>query len=173
VRSQLNARSLADAATMTAPLPYPSIAFAALESFDLVWRWTSPTHAVFPPEVMALIRPFTTTAARTINSEALTRVPLPLATGDESIACGEIVPVEEISTWLTPLSIQSSAWTVLSWNKELAVLVPWSVFADRWSDFCYPASDDVLIWQPGREWTLVYEHQEWFQYFRHRAARVV
>jgi hypothetical protein len=158
---------------MIAPLPYPATAFAPLETFDLLWRWTSPTHAVFPTDVMALIRPFTLTAARTLNSEALTRVSVPLATSDESIACGETIRVEEISTWLTPLSDRSSAWTVLSWNSELAVLVPWSVFTDRWSDFCYPGSDDLFIWQPGHAWTLAYEHDEWFQYFRHLAARVV
>ena len=157
---------------MTAPLPYPDSAFAALETFGLLWRWTSPTHAVFPPEVMASIRPFTSTAARTLSAEALTRVALPLVTGDASVACGESVPEQAISRWLMPLCIRSSAWTALSWNTELAVLIPWSVFTERWSDFCYPASDDVIIWQPGHEWTLVYEHDEWFQYFQHLAARV-
>lgn len=156
---------------MTAPLPYPDTSFAPLENFGLLWRWNSATHAVFPPDVMAVIRPFTSSASRMLMAEALTRVSLPITTGDASIACGEKVPEEEISTWLSQLGAESSAWTVLSWNDDLAVLVPWSVFASRWSDFCYPASDDVLIWQPARAWTLVYEHEEWFVYFRHLAAR--
>jgi hypothetical protein len=158
---------------MHASLPYPATAFAPLESFGLLWRWTSPTHAMFPPEVMALIHPFTAGAALALCAEALARVPSPYAPSDASIACGDAIPEEEVATWLTNVSARSSAWTVLSWNRELAVLVPWDVFAQRWSDFCYPSSDDVHIWQPGRDWTLAYEHHESFQYFRHRAARIV
>jgi hypothetical protein len=158
---------------MNANLPYPATAFAALEGFTLLWRWTSPTHAVFPPEVKVLIHPFTSSAASTLSAEALARVPSPYSASDASKACGETVPAEEVTSWLMNLSARSSAWTVLSWSSELAALVPWDVFATRWSDFCYPSSDNVHIWQPGHDWTLAYEHHESFQYFRHRAARVV
>jgi hypothetical protein len=173
VRSQLNAKTLGDTASMTESLPYPDHAFAPLESFRLIWRWKSPRHAVFPPEILALVRPFTSSAALTLNAEALARVPSLNFPGDASFACGENVPEADVSMWLRKLSVRASAWTVLSWDRELALLVPWDVFADRWSDFCYPASDDVHLWQPGADWTLSYQHSESFQYFRHRAARVV
>ena len=130
-------------------------------------------HAVFPPTVLAQIHAFTHRAARTLNAEALARVPSPNAPGDASIACGDAIPDEEVAEWLSTLSARSSAWTVLNWSQEVAVLVPWAVFAEHWSDFCYPSSDDVHIWQPGHDWTLLYEHHESFQYFRHRAARAV
>lgn len=158
---------------MKASLPYPANAFAPIESFALLWRWTSPTHAVFPPEVMALIHPFTPSAALTLSAEALARVPSPYASSNNSLACEESVPEAEVAAWLAALSAPASAWTVLSWGREVAALVPWAIFTERWSDFCYPSSDDVHIWQPGHDWTLLYEHHESFQYFRHRGARAV
>jgi hypothetical protein len=158
---------------MKASLLYPDAAFEPLERFGLVWRWTSAGHAVFPPEVLAQIRPFTSTASRTLSAEALARVPSPVAPSDASFACDQSVPVEEVTKWLMDLSAGSSAWTVLSWSRELAALIPWTVFASRWSDFCYPSSDDVHIWQPGHDWTLAYQHLEVFRYYQHRAPRVV
>jgi hypothetical protein len=158
---------------MIANLPYPDAAFEPLERFGLLWRWTSPGHAVFPSEVLSQIHPFTSTASRTLNSEALARVPSPAAPSDDSFTCDESVPEDEVAKWLMELSARSSAWTVLSWSRELAALIPWTVFASRWSDFCYPSSDDVHIWQPGHDWTLAYQHHESFRYYRHRAPRVV
>ncbi|MFN0313556.1 MAG: hypothetical protein ACKVQA_00765 [Burkholderiales bacterium] len=52
----------------------------------------------------------------------------------------------------------------VSWERNPAVETKWSVFAQYWSDFCYPASDDVLAWRDSRAWVLLYHHEEFFQF---------
>ena len=46
--------------------------FTALADFPLLWRWTSPTHAVLPA-ALATIRPLTALAAAAISHEAVRR----------------------------------------------------------------------------------------------------
>jgi hypothetical protein len=123
---------------MSANQPYLAWDFAPMESFDLRWRWTSPAHALLPTEVLAAIRPFTSGAAAVRNVEALVRVPSPDAAADLSMACDETVPEKDVARWLQQLSSNSAAETVVSWDAARAVLVPWTIFATYWSDFCYP-----------------------------------
>ena len=44
--------------------------FAPLDDFPLLWRWTSPSHAQLPAEVLREIRPLTAAAASAIAPEA-------------------------------------------------------------------------------------------------------
>jgi hypothetical protein len=43
---------------------------------------------------------------------------------------------------------------------DVAVLTADSVFQRYWDDFCYPSSDDVLIWPRSDAWAAVYRHEE-------------
>ena len=151
--------------TMASAFPYDSSAFAPLTSSKLLWRWTSRTHALFPAHVLAAMMAFNSSEALARHAEALLRVPDPTDRAGTVMECGDDVPEEKVSTWLSGLSADAQAWTVLSWDRTTAILIPWKHFAERWSDFCYPASDDVTIWQPHQLWTLEFEHEESFRYF--------
>jgi hypothetical protein len=122
------------------------MAFGPIESCGLLWRWTLPSHAEFPPQVMAVIRPFTPAEALKRHNEGMARVPSTYANADARVDCGDGTSEGEVSDWLLSLSSEREAWTVLTWDQTTAVLLPWAVFAERWSDFCYPSSDDVTIW---------------------------
>lgn len=39
------------------------------------------------------------------------------------------------------------------------MVAPWGVFCDFWSDFCYPASDDVTAWPADEAWLLEAHHE--------------
>lgn len=153
--------------------PFPAVAFVPLEGFDLIWRWTSPTRTMFTPEVLALVRPFTRSEALLRDAEAAKRAPNAYAPADVVRDCGGAVPGEEIVEWLEGFPLDPDTWTILSWNPATSVTVPWKIFATYWADFCYPASDDVTIWQPGEHWTLVFEHHESFRLFGVPALRAV
>jgi hypothetical protein len=62
------------------------------------------------------------------------------------------------------LPIPPTASVLVVWNDETAVVTDWAFFAERWDDFCYPASDDVTIWAPGEPWTLCYRHFDVMQF---------
>jgi len=54
---------------------------------------------------------------------------------------------------------------MVSWSEDLAIQTSWDVFTEYWSDFCYPASDDVTIAPVAGDWRLKYHHYEQFEFF--------
>ncbi|HTR78195.1 MAG TPA: hypothetical protein VMH39_08800, partial [Gemmatimonadaceae bacterium] len=53
---------------------------------------------------------------------------------------------------------------VVSWNSTTAALTDWSLFTDRWDQFCHAAADDLTVWPMGGAWTLCYRRYEVFQF---------
>jgi hypothetical protein len=59
-----------------------------------------------------------------------------------------------IQQWLIDRAPDLNQTVVVSWSNELAALVKWKLFCDYWDDFCYPVSDDVMIFPLSEEWML-------------------
>jgi hypothetical protein len=66
-----------------------------------------------------------------------------------------------VEDWLRRL-VTSDYVVVACWSETDAVLLPWNVFCRSWSAFCYPSSDDVIVFPLTEEWILAFSHEGTF-----------
>ena len=128
--------------------------------FDLAWRWTRLTHAVLPDDVLAEIEPIDRDAADAWAHEAHRR--FQGVSGLSFRAPSEAAESTRIR--LQALPVTGETFVVVCWSTGLAVRTRWRIFVQYWSAFCYPASDDVVVWTPEHDWALCYHHDEVFEW---------
>jgi hypothetical protein len=140
--------------------------FQSLDQFPLAWRWTDTRWNVLPPTVLALIHPFTPAAANTLWQASRTRQ---AAIDRLSRAAPDVafldVPLDDDATvrrWLRNHGILETDDIFVLWNPTTAVHTTWHIFCSYWDDFCYPSSDDVLIYSAAGDWFAAYAHYETF-----------
>lgn len=138
-----------------------------ISQLPLAWRWTDEQYAVLPTEVLAQIIPQAPAQARALFDE-----PLALTGSDglnpalfnlTQIATGHLDP-SQITAWLLEHCPDTQAQVYLSWQPDTAVFTNWGIFATYWSEFCYPASDDLIVLSTDRRWALLYHHSEFMQH---------
>jgi hypothetical protein len=144
--------------------------FAPLERFALLWRWTSPTHAVLPAAALATIRPLQPAAIARFDTEAEARCLADGAGPAEGSFAADALDAAGVRARLEQLEIASTESVLVHWNRDLAVQTTWATFVRYWDSFCYPASDDVTVWAPGADWTLCYWHHEHMTFRRAAVA---
>ncbi len=151
------------------PTRFPSDSdFVPLALFPLAYRWTDSRYDVFPPEVIATIRPLSVTAARTFSAmEALwldrglrSLAPRLFDTTTRPTNGG----TAEVTDWLTQRLVLATEPVVVSWSSDQAIGTTAATFCAFWSAFCFPVSDDVTVWPESQEWGLVYHHWEQFEF---------
>ena len=141
------------------------IDFRTLDEFPIKWRWTDSRWNKLPEEALKNIQPFTDKKARELlqyslefgdhrglsepHFENVSRID---ASGDSL----------EIKQWLLKHFSDKNQKVIVSWNHHHAVLIRWDIFCDYWNDICYPASDDVTVWNLSEDWALMYLHDEEF-----------
>ena len=138
-----------------------------LKDFPLVWRWTDPKYALLPDEILKEIEP-----QEKNQAVALFEAGVKFCGNDglderqfkieqfETLATN----TEVVSEWLLCLHPQANTKVWLSWQPDTAVSTTWEIFSKYWSEFCYPASDDLLVWSENPSWALLYHHEELFQH---------
>jgi hypothetical protein len=139
------------------------------ERFPLSWRWTQPSHAVFAAEELASMRAIDSAASdslrRLLRRRGITR---PLQTGvvlhERALDAANLTD-PEVRRWLAdlPVSPAERVWLCYEWSDALEL--PWSLFVARWSDFCYPSSDDLVVVPGSGAWVLEYWHYETLVWF--------
>ena len=138
-----------------------------ISEFSLAWRWTNEQYTVLPADVLAQIVPQVHEIATALFNESLT------LTGDNGLSPAffnltqmttENVSPSEITAWLLEHHSNAQTQVYLSWQPDTAVITNWGIFAKYWSDFCYPASDDLIVLPTDRSWALLYHHSEFVQH---------
>jgi hypothetical protein len=136
----------------------------------MAWRWTDPAYALLPDDALRRIR----TLSRAKAHEAC-RLLLPLA----DFRRGGLVD-DRFESWaafdasgdersvrerLSALGPGPDVEVIVAWPQWCdAVRTDYGNFCTYWQEFCYPSSDDVLVWPFGDEWTVYYQHSEFFMY---------
>ena len=137
----------------------------ALLDFPLSWRWTQESHAVLPANILATIHPLTKPEADALTGQAQALWAL-----DASARTSRFAAFPEdhgkVQRALAALSIAPTTSVIVYWSTGLAVRTLWSTFTAFWDDFCYPSSDDVVVWPDLGSWALHYGHDEWFSFWR-------
>ena len=132
-----------------------------LNNFPLLWRWNQISHTILSDKDLVSIEPLILSKAQELHdfanyldkAEILRKPETLTTTGSE----------ENVSTWLSNC-IHKNERVLVSWNKETGVQMPSTLFIEKWSDFCYPSSDDVFIVPLSGSWILEYRHYEEFSF---------
>ena len=98
-----------------------------VQEFPLAWRWTQPSHAVLPPEVLGRIRPLNAAEAKRIQSNSVTDC-------SSAVSCSthNLTPVTK---WLRRLQQDTRVSVYVCWSEDLAIETSWGIFTDYWDDF--------------------------------------
>ena len=127
-----------------------------IEEFPLAWRWTQPSHSVLPREVLARIRP--------LSSSEAARVRIGYQAQGATVVSCSASESADVHVWLRTIQPDPQLSVYLSWTQDLAVQTTWDIFAEYWDDFCYPSSDDVTVAPVAGTWRLIYHHYEQFDF---------
>ena len=144
-----------------------------IREHPLAWRWTDSAFAVLPDDVLAQMQPIEGREAEHL-----------LQRSSQLLACDQLAPHEfativrhsaDVSAevgcrWLRERQPDLSLKVLVSWQRVSAVRTTWEIFTAHWDDFCYPSSDDVLVWPESERWALFYFHEQEFQFGRRRAV---
>lgn len=139
------------------------------ESFELAWRFTDLRWNRLPPDALDEIFPLRSSKAAELHKHSLRffSKPYELERGQFPNPLRVSAPAElgkQTKQWLQSLDIDSNQTIFVSWGSENAVVTEWRIFSTFWTDFCYPASDDVVVWPPSERWVLAYYHFEEFSF---------
>lgn len=69
---------------------------------------------------------------------------------------------EGTKEWLTSLAIPAQTAMIVSYDSRIALLIPWSLFAESYEKFCYSSLDDICIFSAYERWYLIYFHEDRF-----------
>ena len=128
-----------------------------IATFPLIWRWTQPSHAVLPIDVLRTLYPLTAAQIEALPLFQTKRF------GPSMVQHLATEDVDETGRWLASLQLRG-ARVIAVWNNNTALSLPWEPFVTYWSDFCYPSSDDVDFFVEGGPLVLRWHHDETFEY---------
>jgi hypothetical protein len=141
----------------------------SIETFPLAWRWTQPSHAVLPPEVLAQIHPIHAPESAQLSAKAGSFTVNGNLSSSNFGSLGVYTTtgsVAEVRSWLREQQQDATVEVFLAWDSKSVVSTTWQIFTEYWDDFCYPASDDVTVWPKTEAWVLLYHHYEQFEFGR-------
>lgn len=136
-------------------------------SFELAWRWTQPSHAVLPPDVMAQIVPLANPVRR---YHAQVRPCLDENVFEDIERMSGGVPTSNGTQQLQRLPVSLNEQVTVEWDRDLAIRTTWEIFTRYWDDFCYPATDDIEVYPADESWMLIYRHWGTMEWGRRRAS---
>ena len=132
-----------------------------IEKFPLSWRWTNKSHAELPEEDLAKITPIDQKLASELFDAGSSVIQERSSVEASVDTAGS---EETIRAWLRRLPLSSASTVTIVWSKQLGVRLPWGIFVDYWSDFCYPSSDEAFVFLEDGSCALSYDHSEQFRY---------
>jgi hypothetical protein len=132
-----------------------------IEDFPLAWRWTQPSAAVLPSDVLAALTPLEVPDADRLYRRGQE---LFSARTDKPFVEHQSEEFQATREWLDDLPIPVNAPVFLVWGRDTGIPLPWKTFVAYWDDFCYPSSDDAFIFPASGNACLAWSHYELFQY---------
>jgi hypothetical protein len=138
-----------------------------IDTFPLLWRWNQASHAVLSNEEITSIEPLIESKSKELL-DIITRLKRNNFQGKPYSINAEGSD-EGVSRLLNNLALENGL-VLVSWHEQTAVRMPLPLFIHRWSDFCYPSSDDVSILPVSEGWLLEYWHYEIFTWSKFNAT---
>lgn len=139
-----------------------------ISNHKLAWRWTDPAYAVLPDEILVQMQPLPPDQANVLHSRALAFLGRGGLHPDlrPEIVRTENASLEECASWLKEHEPYMEIPVLLSWSADTALQTTWGIFLSYWPEFCYPASDDLVVLPKSDAWVLLYHHEQEFHFGR-------
>jgi len=144
-----------------------------IREHPFAWRWTDADYAVLPEATLAQMQPIEQREAERLFQSSLrflVRDSLSPQEFTTIVRHSADVPAEVGRSWLREQQPDLSAQVVVSWQQDAAIRTTWEIFTAHWDDFCYPSSDDVIVWPESERWALFYFHEQEFQFGQRPSA---
>ena len=144
-----------------------------IREHPLAWRWTDADYAVLPDDTLAQIQPIEQREAERLFQRSLRFLVRDSLSSQEFtpiVRHSADVPAEVGRRWLREQQPDLSAQVFVSWQQDAAIRTTWEIFTAHWDDFCYPSSDDAIVWPESERWALFYFHEQEFQFGQRPAA---
>jgi hypothetical protein len=137
-----------------------------IRQHKLAWRWTDSRYAVLPEHVLSELRPIDEVEAKTLYDLTLSYLDTDALSPEfnSTMVSTERLSAQEGSQWLARQRSPSKTEVVLSWDPTVALRTSWALFVEYWQEFCYPASDDLVVFPSAGDWVLLYHHEEEFHF---------
>ena len=145
--------------------------FLKMKEFALAWRWTDTNYWKASESELGKIRPLTVDSSRRLWDELCNKTFGEKQSIKESffidnaISCQTDGDPAQVIKWLKRIIPNKCTQLALFWKQDMAIITEHALFVPHWDDFCYPSSDDVIIWPIDAKWVLFYHHSEVF-YFK-------
>ncbi|MGE8060471.1 hypothetical protein [Pseudomonas sp. NPDC089547] len=139
-----------------------------IQNHKLAWRWIDPAYAVLPQKILAQMQAVLPDEARALHKRTLHFLDNHCLSTElrPEVFNAEQAGPERCSNWLKQLQPHLEQPVSLSWEAETALRTTWEVFISFWPEFCYPSSDDLVVFPESEEWVLLYNHDQNFQFGR-------
>ncbi|WP_194777641.1 hypothetical protein [Pararhodonellum marinum] len=135
-----------------------------MHDFELKWRFTEEKYDILPASNLDQIKPLSYEAAdflhQYIRSTELH--------ADEPFKKSLFQKVEhmyilegnekEVKNWLYQRGIPVDKNVLVSWSKEVGVMVPWKILIEHFDSFYYAGSDDLTVLDESSAWALLFAH---------------
>lgn len=143
----------------------------SLESFPLKWRWIDKKYADLPDEIIAQINPVKEEKASEIYSLQSDLVEKNIDENEIFAEDANSLNVQNketsfVKNWLKTKIGDVEDFIFLSYDEKMSLRTTKEIFCEYWNDFCYPASDDIVISTEKVDWLLIYHHEEIFIFRR-------
>ncbi len=145
--------------------------YQPMHEFKLKWRWTDTRWNNLLTEDLLQIKPLQEKKAEEINEQSAritTYIGQPLSPYKEAakIDCRPADSNNIVREMLQKEITKCHEVLYISWDPKLAVQTETIIFAKYWDDFCYPGSDDVVVWPQSENWVIIYSHDETLIYYQ-------
>ncbi|MCH5719602.1 DUF2947 family protein [Niabella hibiscisoli] len=147
-----------------------------ISEFSLSWRFTDEKYNGLPDQDLEQLKPLNKNGARFIWHHYVTKANLhkdfPFKKDFFSIVDQKAFTDDkekDMQKWLYEKGVPRNQMVFLSWEPELAIMVPWSLFIRYIGCFYYPGSDDLTVMDTDLTWALLCHHED-IMYFGIRST---
>jgi hypothetical protein len=136
-----------------------------LKEFYLKWRFTDENFDAFPEHHLNLLKPLDKEASNFLShfiNDANLHEQFPFKYDffrviDKVDILNGNKP--EIKKWLYQRGLPFKKSVYLSWEPNLAMIVPWKSLIKYYDSFYYESSDDLTVIDDSLNWALLFHHE--------------
>ena len=139
----------------------------SIDDFQLNWRFKDEKHDRLPDLHLEQLLPLDKDASEylwnyIVNAELHSEFPFK-KTFFSTVVHKTIVLNDnnkEVKTWLYERGLPLDKYVFLSWQKTIAMIVPWKLLIKYFNSFYYGISDDLTIIDQSLTWALLFYHSD-------------
>ncbi|TAJ13171.1 hypothetical protein DMA11_09730 [Marinilabiliaceae bacterium JC017] len=137
-----------------------------LDEFALKWRFTESEYNILPDEHLKQLYPLDKLASKFLwdfTMDTNLHADTPFKKGFfNSVDKAKIAEGngKEIKKWLYKRGLPFKKEVFLSWQPDLAMIVPWKLLIKYFDDFYYGSSDDLSVFDMSLNWALLFYHED-------------